>query len=91
LAVGGYLGGKNAEDYDLWLKLAAGRSWRFANLDAALLYYNRSPVGPARRSREAYANVAGAQLRQFLLTWDIRWLAGLSVSMGKSFFRSNRP
>lgn len=91
VAEGGYLGGKNAEDYDLWLRLAMGERWRFANLPVPLLSYNVSPDGQARRSRTAYANVAGAQLRQFLLTRDIRWLWGSVVSAGKSFFLANRP
>jgi cellulose synthase/poly-beta-1,6-N-acetylglucosamine synthase-like glycosyltransferase len=91
LAEGGYLGGKNAEDYDLWLRLAIGRRWRFANMSVPLLSYNVSPSGQARRSRAAYANVAGAQIRQFLLTRDIRWLIGSAVSMAKSLFWSNRP
>lgn len=90
LAEGGYLGGKNAEDYDLWLRLAAGQRWRFANLRSPLLSYNVSPDGQSRRSRVAYANVAGAQLRQFLITRDIRWLMGAAASAGKSFFRANR-
>lgn len=90
LAEGGYLGGRNAEDYDLWLRLAIGQRWRFANLSAPLLSYNVSPHGPARRSRTAYANVAGAQLRQFLVTRDVRWLVGATASVGKSFFLANR-
>jgi len=91
LAAGGYLGGKNAEDYDLWLRLAMSQSWRFANLPEPLLSYNVSPDGAARRSREAYANVAGAQLRQFLVTRNIRWLMGASVSAAKSFILAGRP
>lgn len=91
LAEGAYLGGKNAEDYDLWLRLSMGQRWRFANLPAPLLSYNASPDGQARRSRSAYANVAGAQLRQFLFTRDIRWLMGVAASAGKCFFLANRP
>lgn len=91
LTEGGYLGGKNAEDYDLWLRFATGNRWQFANLSVPLLSYNMSPDGQARRSRTAYANVAGAQIRQFLLTRDIRWFIGAAVSIGKSLFRSNRP
>lgn len=91
LAEGAYLGGKNAEDYDLWLRLAMGQKWRFANLPLPLLSYNISLEGQARKSRTAYANVAGAQLRQFLLTRDIRWLIGVAVSVGKCIFLANRP
>jgi len=91
LAEGGYLGGKYAEDYDLWLRLAVGQRWRFANLPDPLLSYNVSPDGQARRSRSAYANVAGAQLRQFLVTRDIRWLLGATLSAGKCFILGNHP
>ena len=91
VAVGGYLGGKSAEDYDLWLRLSMNTSWKFANLPEPLLSYNISPTGDARRSREAYANVAAAQLRQFLITKDVRWLAGVALTCAKSLFRANRP
>lgn len=91
LKAGAYLGGRNAEDYDLWVRLAMDRRWRFANLPEPLLSYNVSPDGAARRSRQAYANVAGAQLRQFLVTRDILWLISAIVSSGKSFFWANRP
>jgi len=76
LRAGAYLGGRNAEDYDL---------------ASPLLSYNVSPDGAARRSREAYGNVAGAQLRQFLVTRDVRWLVGATLSMAKSFARADRP
>jgi len=91
LAEGAYLGGKNAEDYDLWLRLAMGDTWRFANLKVPLLSYNASPHGQARRSRAAYANVASAQLRQFLFTGDIRWLMGAIISGLKCFVLAKRP
>lgn len=91
LRIGGYLGGKNAEDYDLWLRLAMHRQWRFANLPEPLLSYNVSTDGAARRSREAYANVASAQLRQFLVTREAGWLIGATLSSIKSFALANRP
>lgn len=91
LEIGAYLGGRNAEDYDLWLRVATNTKWHFANLSAPLVSYNVSPNGSARRSREAYANMAGAQLRQFLVTRDIRWLVGAILTSLKSFFRSSRP
>lgn len=91
LRTGGYLGGRNAEDYDLWLRLSMDKQCRFANLASPLLSYNVSPDGAARRSREAYGNVAGAQLRQFLVTRDVRWLVGATLSAAKSFALANRP
>lgn len=91
LAVGAYLGGKHAEDYDLWLRLMINPSWRFANLREPLLSYNAMPDGAARRSRTAYANTASAQLRLFLVTRDIRWFFGVMLSIAKSFLLANRP
>lgn len=85
LAMGGYLGGKHAEDYDLWVRMANNTSWRFANLPESLLSYNASPAGQARRSRAAYANVAVAQWREFLITRDPRWLMGAVITAAKSF------
>lgn len=90
LAVGGYLGGRNAEDYDLWVRLASFNACRFANLEEPLLTYNASSTGQARRSRSAYANMAGTQLREFLLTWDPRWLLGCLLSSGKAMFLAER-
>lgn len=89
LEVGGYRGGAHAEDYDLWVRLAE-TSWRFANLPEPLLGYNAHPGGAARRSRRAYANVAGTQLRQFLVTGNVAWLAGSVVTAGKALLRANR-
>lgn len=87
---GGYLGGQNAEDYDLWLRLAMHREWQFASLPDKLLSYNVSPDGAARRSRTAYANVAAAQLRNFLVTRDPRWFFGSAISAAKSIWRASR-
>ncbi len=76
LPLGGYLGGRHAEDYDLWLRLALGTHWEFANLPERLLSYNRDTEGTARGSHAAYANAAAALLRNFLLTWDLRYVLG---------------
>ena len=90
LQAGGYLGGQNAEDYDLWLRIALDPAWQFANMPDVLLSYNSAPGGAARRSRRAYANVAAAQLRNFLISHDPRWFAGAAFSVAKSVFRANQ-
>jgi glycosyltransferase involved in cell wall biosynthesis len=87
---GGYLGGRNAEDYDLWLRLASNKKYRFANLPLPLLSYNVSTDGEARRSRVAYANLAALQVRQFLITWEPRYLSGSFLNSAKCFFVANR-
>ena len=90
LPLGGYLGGRNAEDYDLWLRLALDSQWQFANLHERLLSYNMALDGAARRSRAAYAHVAAAQLRNFLVSGDPRWLLGACLTAGKSLLRASR-
>lgn len=90
---GAYLGGRNAEDYDLWCRLAIQHSGTeiFANLREPLLCYNMDPLGSARRSREAYSNLIACQIRSFLLTWRLAWLIGVGVSFCKLLIRSKRP
>lgn len=87
--LGGYLGGQNAEDYDLWLRVCMLPDWKFANIDDCLLSYRYAP-GEARRSRRAYANLAGAQLRNFLLTRNPMWLLGAFLSVARAFLRATR-
>lgn len=89
---GAYLGGRNAEDYDLWCRLSLMHADIpiFANLSQPLLRYNIDPSGAARRSREAYSNVVASQVRAFLLTGRWRWFLGALISTGKLLFRSTR-
>lgn len=89
---GAYLGGRNAEDYDLWCRLSLRHpnSPIFANLIDPLLFYNVDPSGVARRSREAYSNVVACQIRAFLMTWQWKWLLGSILTIGKLIFRSRR-
>ncbi len=91
-AAGAYLGGRNAEDYDLWCRLSVMYSDVpiFANLSEPLLRYNIDPSGAARRSREAYANVVACQVRAFLMTGRWRWLLGAMLSVGKLLARTER-
>ncbi|MDP2105723.1 MAG: glycosyltransferase, partial [Desulfobulbaceae bacterium] len=49
LQAGGYLGGQNAEDYDLWSRIALDPTRQFANMPDVLLSYNSAPGGAARR------------------------------------------
>ena len=76
LNAGGYVGGLQAEDYDLWIRLAADRNLKFANLREIGISYRATGVGLARGARAAYASVAGAQLRAFLMGGGVGWLFG---------------
>lgn len=90
LEVGGYLGGLHAEDYDLWLRLAAHPAYKFANLAEVCLGYRVIGVGAARRARSAYATMAAAQMQQFVNGHGLRWMLAAFVSAGKALFRTRR-
>ena len=89
--LGGYLGGLHAEDYDLWTRVAADGSARFANLPVACLGYRATPVGNARKSRSAYANSAGSQLRNFISGNGLAWAGAALLSSFKALIKSSRP
>ena len=89
LDVGGYLGALHAEDYDLWLRMAANPGNKFANLEEACLSYRSVGVGAARRSRSAYATMAAAQYRNFLNGQGWVWVVAVLMTTVKAFVRSN--
>ena len=88
--LGGYLGGKYAEDFDLWLRVCLESNYEFANLDQFLLSYNVSQSGDARKSRVAYANTASAQLRNFLISGNYKWALGAILSFIKSILLAKK-
>lgn len=90
LEVGGYLGGLHAEDYDLWLRLAANPSNKFANLENVCLGYRSVGVGAARLARSAYASMASAQFRHFVNGHGTAWLLAAGFSSFKAFVRSSK-
>jgi len=83
LAVGGYLGGFHSEDYDLWIRLSKCPEIKFANLSEVCLGYRYVGVGVARKSREAYASMAGSQLRSFLISARFKWFVAVLISLIK--------
>jgi hypothetical protein len=89
-SIGGYLGGKHAEDYDLWVRVAANDQWHFSCISKKLIAYNKNPNGLARKSREAYANLAAAQLRSFLFCFNFYYLLGMVLSIFKSILISRK-
>jgi len=92
LDAGGYMGGLHAEDYDLWLRLSTRPGVRFANLPEIGLRYRSQGVGPARRSRKAYAAVASAQWRHAVEGHGWFWACSALLTMLKAVLRSSaRP
>lgn len=92
LDAGGYMGGLHAEDYDLWLRLSTRPALQFANLPEVGLWYRSQGVGPARRSRQAYAAVASAQWRHAIEGHGWLWGVSALYTMVKAVLRSSsRP
>lgn len=87
--LGGYTG-FSSEDYELWVRLLEDPNIQFANIPESLLGYRIPVVSVVRRSRRAYAHVAGAQLRMFILTGKPKWLAACILSVLKAWFRATR-
>lgn len=87
VAVGGYLGGLHAEDYDLWVRLSLVRGVRFANLPLAGIGYRAVAQGEARRARAAYASVASTQFRCFASGFGWRWGAAAAWTALKGVLR----
>lgn len=89
LSAGGYLGaGVHAEDYDLWSRLILDPTNRFANLPDVCLGYRMASAGTARRSRWAYATMAAAQYRNWVLGEGVAWGLAAVVSKIKAGLRS---
>lgn len=82
LDVGGYLGGLQSEDYDLWLRLSSDPLNKFANLSDVCMAY-RVTGGEARGSRLAYASQGGSQFGKFLLGHGLKWIIAAGFSWGK--------
>lgn len=85
---GGYLGALHAEDYELWARLSLDPKVRFANLPHICLGYRVLGVGIARRSRFAYAAMASAQFKIFLVGGGLRWCFAAFLSVIKLLVRS---
>lgn len=86
LSLGGYMGGKYAQDYDLWLRIMYETNYKFYNFTDCLIDY-RTIGSDARRSREAYANVSAARWRQFVLTFNPAWLFSALIEFLKVISR----
>ena len=86
LKVGGYMGGRYAQDYDLWLRISHETDYKFHNLIDFLIDY-RSSGADARSSREAYSCVSSAQWHLFVLTLNPLWLFASILQFMKILLR----
>ncbi|MFG1497421.1 glycosyltransferase [Saccharospirillum sp. HFRX-1] len=87
LSVGGYMGGRYGQDYDLWLRLMRDKSIRFFNISEPLVRYrvhNRQSKG----SVASYAEVSGYLLREAIVSKNILYFVGSVLYLIKSVFKS---
>lgn len=89
LAVGGYSGGFQSEDMDLWIRLCRTDKYRLVNIEDITLSYRLSGT-QARGSRLAYCEVAGYSLREFVYSRRIKWLFSVAINVAKSVFLPKR-
>lgn len=80
---GGYMGGVQAEDYDLWLRLHDDDSIVFAAIEEPLVLYRSNNINNSRKSARVYASVSSAQFRKFVESLKFKWLFAACYTMVK--------
>ena len=93
MKVGGYLTGLHAEDYDLWVRMAADPSNVFENMDEALLQY-RCWRTASRGTAAAYGTAMTSCTVAFLQGQGFMYLFGALAFLGrflKAKFVTRRP
>lgn len=78
-SVNGYMYGNTAEDHELFLRLARNNGYLFKNLPEKLFLYRRynNQLTDLRHARNAYCNIAGFMLTEFLRTYNPLYLVGI--------------
>ncbi len=79
IEVGGYGGGRYAQDYHLWVQFALKGGWTLRNIPDLCVRY-RIIGGGARGTRRAYASVAASRVEGLCRSGDPRWLLGAVLS-----------
>lgn len=86
LNLGGYLGSIFSEDYDLWVRVLRDYGYdAFLAVPDKLIFYRIDPTGEARGSKYAYIGVSAVQFREFIMTFNLKWLIGCIESLFKAF------
>lgn len=82
--VGGYMGGRFGQDYDLWLRLMRNPNVKFYNVKEKLVDY-RVHDKQSKGNSASYAEVAGYMLREFIVMRKVKYLFGSFLYLVKSF------
>ncbi len=86
IAIRGYLGGFQSEDYDLWLRAANDKKTKVLICSDKHIKY-RISKNQARGNLLGYAEVAGFSLREIVLRFNINNILFLFISILKTFIR----
>ncbi len=82
LSVGGYLGGRQSEDYDLWIRLSKLNEVNFKISPIKVLNY-RITEEQSKGNALPYCEVSSYFLREFLISWHPRYLFAMLLSVAK--------
>lgn len=89
ISLGGYLGGFNSEDYDLWLRMSRLPDIRVIKTKDIFIDYRISPE-QSRGSSLAYSEVAGHLLREALYMNSLKFFTGALIAILKRYFRATK-
>jgi glycosyltransferase involved in cell wall biosynthesis len=86
LKVGGYLGGRYAQDLDLWIRLMRDKNIKFYNIQQPLLRY-RIHSQQAKGNNMTFADVAGYMFREAIYSRSLKYFIGAWIYFAKAFLR----
>ena len=86
----GYMYGNNAEDHELYLRIARNPNNLFENLPDYLLNYrrNKNQLTDMKNALKSFQNIGGFLFTEFLRTWNPLYLIGIVAT--HPFFRKSR-
>ena len=75
----GYMYGNNAEDHELYLRIARNKGHLMGNLPENLFSYRRhnNQLTDIKYAKETYCNIAGFLFTEFLRTYDVMYFVGI--------------
>lgn len=82
LSIGGYLGGRQSEDYDLWIRLSKISGVNFTISPIKVLEY-RINEEQSRGNVLPYCEVSSYFLREFLISWNPKYLCAMLIAICK--------
>lgn len=86
LDVGGYLGGRFAQDYDLWLRIMRNKNIKFYNIQESLIKY-RIHSNQTKGNSMSYADVAGYLFRESLYSKSFKYFIGSFIYYIKALIK----